>query len=205
MDGTINPGAPTKLAALREVVIDIDRQVSIDAEGLPTCGARRLADVGSGEARRLCREAIVGHGTANVALAPEGSVVTIPLTFFNAGVQGDTTTVVVHSLLPTEAPEVLLATVKVNEQVKGQFGSQAVVRIPPIAGGSGALSSFSFELGRRFGYEGEKRSYLAARCHRGRLEARFSRMVFKNEVNTPGVAPTTELIGTLFKPCTPTG
>lgn len=205
--GTVNRGEAAALSALREMVVDIDGEVSLDAEGLPSCGARRLAGLGSSEVRRACRAAIVGRGTAEVALVPEGRKVSAPLTLVNAGVRGGTTTLLVHSPVAAGSPEaeVVLATVKINKRPKKELGSRAIVRIPPIAGGGGALSSFSFELGHRFGFEGKERSYLMASCQTGKLETRFDRLRFRNEANSPGLAPTAELIGGIVTPCTPTG
>lgn len=202
VDGNIQSADPTGMPALREAVVGIDRQVTLNAEGLSSCRARQLVARGRREARRTCREAIVGSGTASVVFPPEWQEVEIPVTFFNGGVRDGTTTVFVHSTLAAPIPEVILVRVKVVELHVGEYGSQAVVRIPPIAGGS--LRSFSFELQRRFSYEGEKRGYLAARCTERKLRSQV-KLILRNEAETPQLAPTTELTGALFAPCRPTG
>ena len=203
--GNLHPGDPAGMSALREAVIQVDRHLTLDAEGLPSCEARRLVAADSGEARGVCREAVVGRGTASVVLAPEWIEMEAPVTLFNGGVRDGTTTLLVHSTLNAGISEVILGRVKVRERRVGHYGSEAVVRVPPIAGGSGSVRSFSFQLHRRFAHEDEERSYLQARCPDGRLMHRVTKLVLKNEVNTPSVAPTTELTGTVLTPCTPTG
>ena len=56
--------------ALREVLLDLDKHVSIDATGLPVCARRQLETRGAGSARRLCGEAIVGIGVAHIGVEP---------------------------------------------------------------------------------------------------------------------------------------
>ena len=41
------------------------------------------------------------------------------------------------------------------------------VRIPKIAGGAGSVTEFDLEVGRRYTYEGKKKSFLVAGCPTG--------------------------------------
>lgn len=205
VEGSFQSTVSTETPALREAVVDIDRHVMLSAEGVPSCGGRQLASLDTEAARRTCRGAVVGRGVASVVLAPEWLEMEVPVTFFNGGVRDGTTTLLAHSFLDAGVAEAILARVKVVKRRVGRYGFEALVRIPPIAGGSGALRSFSFRLERRFVDEGEERSYLQARCADGRLTHRVTKLLFRNEANTPGVPPATELTGSFIAPCTPTG
>src|SRR5215204_4373669 len=51
--------------ALREVIVDTDRNGTIDARGVPTCKAGQLEATTTATAEKACRAAIVGLGTTD--------------------------------------------------------------------------------------------------------------------------------------------
>lgn len=59
-------------AALREAILEFDRNVSIDTRGIPVCGRHKIATAGVAEARRICGDAIVGRGSAQVVFNASG-------------------------------------------------------------------------------------------------------------------------------------
>ena len=81
----------------------------------------------------------------------------------------------------------------------------AVARIPVIAGGSGSLLGFDFELGKTYGYKGRKVAILEARCPDEIFKVSVSKLLFRNEAHSPGQLTTTVLKGGLAVPCTPKG
>ena len=82
---------------------------------------------------------------------------------------------------------------------------QALAKFPSIAEGSGSLLDFKLEIKRRFGFEGEKRSFLTAKCPDGRLVADFKRLLFRQEFPISRRPSATTLKGTVSFPCTPSG
>jgi hypothetical protein len=166
--------------ALTEMTVDIDRNGAIDAVGLRSCPRRQLRTLATENARRQCRNSIVGVGVAHIE-APSLPQIEIPLTLFNAGVEDGVTTVLIHGVVPVPTPSPTIATLKIHKIHEGRFGLRAVATIPPIANGEGALVDFSFKIERRFVHDGEKRSFATARCPDGRLESRVASFSFGSE------------------------
>jgi hypothetical protein len=192
--------------AFRGGSFEVDRSVAIDAKGLPVCKASQLEARGSKAARKVCGKSIVGtgQGTAEIAFPEQAPIpVTSPLTFFNGGVKGATTTLFVHAFITVPAPAAIVTTVKFTKIHKGRYGLGVVADIPVIAGGSGSVLAAHFTVKRLFTYKGEKRSYLMGGCPDGRLQFRIVKTDFKVEAGEHLSVPS--LIGTLVRPCTPKG
>ena len=176
--------------------VDLDKNGALDATGLPACGRRQIKNLGLKDVRRACRKSIVGAGVAHVAIGSseqEPLVVPVPLTLFNGGVRGGTTTLLIHASVPGPSPTPIVVTVKVRKTHKDRYGLQAVAVIPAIANGSGSVLDFRLAIQRQFTYEGERQSYAMARCFDGHLNAGVTG-VFEDG---------TVLTGTLLRPCTP--
>jgi hypothetical protein len=188
-------------SALREATVDIDKDLTIDATGLPICASRQLKGHNTEVARRVCRSAIVGRGLAHVAIgSSEQQPIPLATTLFNGGVRDGTTTVFIHAFADVPTLASVVGTVKLRS-IHG--GLEAVVRVPRIAAGSGSLLDFSFQMKRLFRDNGEMRSYLMAKCPDDVFKVKASALL-KNEARTPGVAATTAPKGSLSVPCTPT-
>lgn len=194
-DGTHPP-------ALREMALDVDRDVRLDTTGIPVC---RPPERRTRAAVKACRSSIVGSGNAEIEFAfPEQKplIVSPPVTIFNGGTREGETTLFVHTFVTIPLPAAVVATVKVR---KLGGGLRSVTRIPPIGGGAGSLIDFKLRVGRNYTDEGRERSLLTARCPDGRFKVTSSKVVFRNEASIPGVAPTTILKGSVLVPCTPEG
>jgi len=156
--------------ALRSVDLDVDRTIGIDAVGLPTCTLGRIEATTTAEARRACGKAMVGSGEAEVEVAfPESTPFSAqgPLLLFNGGVHGGTTRVLLHAYVAVPAPTAIVTTATVKRIHRGRFGLEIEARIPPIAGAAGSVTRFELKVGRRFTYEGRRKSFLTASCPTG--------------------------------------
>jgi hypothetical protein len=165
--GTLDGSHPP---ALQSVDIDIDKTISIDAVGVPVCAAREIEARSSASARRTCADAIVGSGEAEVEVAfPEQTPfsATGPVTIFNGGVHGKTTTVLLHAYVAVPAPTAIVTKATVTRIHGGRFGLRILALIPRIAGGAGSVTKFSLKVGRSFTYRGQRKSYLSASCPTG--------------------------------------
>lgn len=192
--------------ALREALVDIDKNGAINANGAPACKGRQLEARTTASARRVCGAAIVGSGSARLEIAfPEQPPIPVksPLTIFNGGFKGGKTTMYVHAYITVPVPSAVVTTLTIKKIRKGRYGLNTVARIPVVAGGSGSALEFQFRVKRIFAYRGKRQSYLEARCPDGRFETNIVKALFKNEAQTPGVSPTTTLRGKLLVPCTP--
>lgn len=153
--------------ALRQIVLDFDRDGRLDVAGLPTCAPESIAQVSVDEARRICKGAIVGTGKieALVALPVSGNLVPTgsALTLFNGPRLEGKPTVIVHARTTVPATQTYAFTVPIEKR-PGEFRYRATVDIPPLAGGLGAITKLNVKIGRRYTAGGVQRSYVAARC-----------------------------------------
>jgi hypothetical protein len=157
--------------ALQTLDLDVDRTIGIDAVGLPTCKAGRIEARTPADAKRACRGAIVGSGSAEVEVAfPEQPPFrsTGPLTLFSAGVHGGTTSVLLHAYVDVPAPTAIVVPATITRIHRGRFGLHIAAKVPKIAGGAGSPTRFELKIGRRFTYKGRKKSFLTASCPTGR-------------------------------------
>jgi hypothetical protein len=172
----------THLPAVREVVIELDRNFHVNAKGLSVCRAGQLEARNSKAARRICGRATVGTGKGLAEIAfPEQKplVVASPLTMFNGGVRGGKTTVFVHAFLTVPVPAAIVTPVKITHSRRGAYGLHAVAKIPVIAGGAGSVSFFKLTIGRKFTFKGKRASFATASCPTGRLLAK-GRVLFRD-------------------------
>jgi hypothetical protein len=195
-------------SALREAILEIDRDVVIDAEGLPACGYRKIASRDSDGARQACPNSLVGSGEAVVEFAyPENTpiAITTEIGIFNGGVREGRTRLFIHGFVPFPIPRAVVARVEIRKRASGRYLREALIEIPRMGDGHGSLVEFELRMRRIFYVAGRKKSFLSGRCPDGRLDLGMSKALFKNENRAPGVAPQTMLKGLLTLPCTPKG
>lgn len=184
--------------AVKEVVIETDKNGAINAKGLATCTSGKLQAQTTANAKAACRAAIVGQGKTNVEVEfPEQRpfIAKSTLLAFNGGVRGGKTTVFLHAYLTAPVSAAVVTSVKVSKIRNGRYGLKSVARVPKIAGGYGSPISFSLRVGRTFTYKGKKQSYLLAKCPDGHLNAK----------GVGVFADGTRLAGSLVRTCTPKG
>jgi hypothetical protein len=156
--------------ALQQLEADIERTIEVDALGLPTCQAEQLQASSSATVKKVCGDAIVGSGTAEVEVAfPEQKPFrsTGPLLLFNNGVHGRTTTVLLHAYVDVPAPTAIVVKSTVTRIHRGRYGLHLQAHVPEIAGGAGSATAFDIKIGRRYAYKGRKKSFLTASCPTG--------------------------------------
>jgi hypothetical protein len=161
----LSPRRGGPLPPLQQALIDFDRDGRLSVAGLPTCAPETVAQLGTAEARRTCRGAIVGTGHVGAALASLGSGIqtTAPLTIFNGPRLITGPSVVFHARTVAPTPEVYAILIPI-ERLAGGFRYRARIELPPLAGGLGALTHLDVDIGRRYRAGGRSRSYVSARC-----------------------------------------
>jgi hypothetical protein len=167
--------------ALRSVTVDTDKYGTVNAKGLPTCTSGKLQAQSDTNAKKACPKAIVGKGRTTVRVAFPDSTpfsATGPLNFFNGGVRGGTTTLLIHAYVAVPTPTAIVTTVRIKKRKVGKFGLRSVATVPLIAGGYGSVTAYDFLVKRNFTFKGKKQSYLLASCRTGRFyaqaESKFS-------------------------------
>jgi hypothetical protein len=159
VDGTHPP-------AMKEFVLETDKNGAIDVKGLPVCRSGQLQSQDTKHAEAACRPAIIGSGqaTASIAFAESAPVpAKSKIIVFNGGFKGGVTTLYIHAYLTIPLPAAIVTTVKIKKIHKGRFGLKSVASIPVIAGGNGSLTDFNLAI--------KKRGVLTAKCPDGKLQA----------------------------------
>lgn len=190
-------------SALRELTIDLDRNIAIDAEGVPICRLRDSLVRQPGKLRKACMSATIGGGNADFEVAfPEEKPIheARTLTLYNGGVTSDVASLYGIAFIKVPQPQAIVIPIKIKRIDTGGVGPEAVAKVPVIAGGSGSLIGLRLRLKRLFSFEGERKSFTMARCPRGELKAAMTAR-FKNEAKSPGTPPQTTLKGTVVSPC----
>ncbi len=203
--GKIKTDDGTHPSALREAVVDIDKDVKINAKGYPSCKAGQLEARPTPAAKKACGKTILGSGNAHVEIAfPEQPPIKIasPLTVFNGGESGGKVKLLIHVFITVPVPAAIVTQVTI--QRKGS-GVHTIARVPVIVGGSGSTLDFKFKLGKTFGFKSRKVGFFEAKCPDGKFNTSAKKVLFKNEAKVPGVKATTTLRGNLPVPCTSKG
>jgi hypothetical protein len=170
LNGEIETRDGTHPPALETLDIYIDKTIAVDAVGLPTCKAAQLQARATAAAKKACGDAIVGSGAGEVEVAfPDQKPFrsTGPIVLFNGGVRGRTTSVLLHAYVNVPTPTAIVTEAEVTRVNRGRFGLHILTKVPKIAGGFGSVTMFDLEVGRKFTYKGEKKSFLMAGCPTG--------------------------------------
>jgi len=192
--------------ALREGIVYVDRNGTFDAHGLPVCTTGQLQARDTRAAKRACGNAIIGSGsgTAEIAFAEQAPIaVRSPITIFNGGVKGNTTTIYLHAFITVPVPAAIVSSFKFTKVKAGRYGMRGVAKIPVIAGSAGSVTSFDFKIKRSYTYKGRRKSFDLTKCPDGVIRVKGAG-VFKDEVRD-GVddGKTTTISASLKFPCTP--
>jgi hypothetical protein len=203
--GKIKTNDGTHPSAMRETIVDIDKDAKVDSTGLPVCKPGQLEARNTAAARKVCGKTTVGKGLAHAEIEfaeQDPIIVTSPITVFNGGTKGGKTKLLIHTFITVPVPAAIVTEVAISK--KGG-GTHAVAKVPRIAGGAGSVLDFKFELGKKYTYKGQKRSLLYAKCPDGKFKVTTPKILFKNEAGTPGVPASSTLKGSLQVPCKPKG
>jgi hypothetical protein len=199
VEGTINTVDSKHPPALNQVIVETDKNGTINAKGLATCTVGKLVATETKVAEKKCKPALVGTGITNVEVEfaeQKPFIAKSKLLAFNGGVKGGVTTILIHAFLSNPVSAAVITTVKVSKIHHGPYGTKSVATIPVIAGGSGSVKEFQLEFFRMFTYKGKKQSYLLAKCPNGKLRAHAEAFFTGNSQ---------PLIGEFARACTPKG
>ncbi len=171
--------------AMKEFILEADKNTAVEAKGLPVCTASKLQSQDTKHAEDICRSSIIGTGQAKAEIKfPEQPPIpaTSKIIAFNGGVSGGTTTFFIHAYLTVPTPAAIVSTVKITKIHNGRYGIKSVTSIPKIAGGSGSVTDFNLSI--------TKRGVLLAKCPDGKIQAKGT------AVFSDGTRATAEVIRT---------
>jgi hypothetical protein len=153
-------------AALKEFVLEADKNTAVDVTGLPVCTAAKLQSQDTKHAEAICKPAIIGTGVGIAEIEfPEQPPIPAKskIIAFNGGKSGATTTFYIHAYLTVPTPAAVVSTVKITKASNGRFGTKSVTTIPKIAGGSGSVTDFNLTI--------NKKGVILAKCPDGKIQA----------------------------------
>jgi hypothetical protein len=171
-EGKISTLDGTQPPALEEVLLETDKNGSVNVKGYPTCRLGQLQSTDTAAAEKACGSAKIGEGTTNVQVQfPEQNPITVnsKLLVFNGGESGGKTTFYIHAYFNAPITGAIVTTVKISKIHKGRFGLLADATIPKIANGYGSVTSFALKINKGLKYKGKTFNPLSAKCTDGKL------------------------------------
>jgi len=150
--------------ALKEVVLESDKNGTINTKGIPVCKSGQLQSRDTKAAEKACKKAIIGSGQTTVEVQfPEQNPIDVnsKLIVFNGGTSGGKTTLYIHAYFSAPVTGAIVTTVKIKKVHNGRYGLKSVATIPKIAGGSGSVKTFNLKINKG----------LSAKCPDGKLQA----------------------------------
>jgi hypothetical protein len=196
ISGAVKAPAGSRPPALKEVILEIDKNGAIDARGLAACPVRTIEAASTAAAAKACKPAWVGEGEMEFEVELPGRAPFFAKSraiAFNGGVHGGKKTIFVHAHLSPPVSAAVVTRVEVSKIQNGRYGTKWVATIPSIAEGGGSVTNFELHLFRQFTYKGKKQSYLLARCVDGKLQAHWEAKL----------ADDSKGVGSFVRPCTP--
>jgi hypothetical protein len=155
--------------AVRELIIEGDKNAEIHVKGIPTCTSGQLQATDDTAALKSCKSALIGEGetTAEVAFAEQKPVkVPTKLLLFNGGEKGGKITWFAHAYFAQPISGAIVTTVTITKHPHGRFGTLAVAKIPQITGGSGSIISFNLKIKKTVAGVNP----ISAKCTDGKLK-----------------------------------
>lgn len=165
IDGRISTTDGSHPPALRRFELEFSRAGKVSNRGLPTCSAPQLQSTTSAEALEQCRRALVGSGNfaADVTATSNPVPARGRILVFNAQRRGKPALLLhLYGTIPIHVTIVLPLEIKRPSQ--GKFGTRMVTPVPKLAGGIAAITKLSLEIGRTYGYRGQRLGYVNASC-----------------------------------------
>lgn len=188
--GEISTKDGTHPPALKEAIVETDKNGAINVKGIKVCKSGQLQSRDTAAARKACPKSIIGTGKTTVEVQfPESKPVLVnsALTVFNGGFSGGTTTLYIHAYFSAPVTGAIVTTLKIKKVHNGRYGLKTVATIPKIAGGSGSVKSFDLKINRK--------GVLSAKCPDGKIQAKATAKFADGTVAGPA---------TITRPCTGT-
>jgi hypothetical protein len=160
---TTDGAPPPKLKTLK---IEINRAGHFDLTGLPTCPYDKIQPATTSRALANCRSALVGRGSfqALIGLTGQESYFTKGHMLVFNGLEGKKPVLLGQIYSPRPFANSFVIPFRLTEIDKGRYGNALTATLPASLRAWGSLTEIQMRLSRKFGYEGERRSFLSAGC-----------------------------------------
>jgi hypothetical protein len=159
IDGTQPP-------TLKKLQIEINRNGILDPTGLPICPYDKIQPASTQRALKNCRSSLVGKGSFAALVGLEGQesyVAEGKMVVFNSEKGGKPVLFgQIYSSYPFANSFVIVF--KVSKEKKGKYGTVLNATLPATLRAWGNLTEINMRLSRKYGYQGQQRSFLSANC-----------------------------------------
>jgi hypothetical protein len=148
---------------LRRLEVEIHRHGSLSGEGLPVCHASALQSTSTQTARARCGPSLVGRGSLRADVDLGRNVVADGRILAFRSRQAGKEVLLLHLFASVPVRFTLVVPLVVSHRKEGRFGTVMRAQIPRI-GGIVSVTEIGLDIGRRYTYAGERRSYVSAAC-----------------------------------------
>jgi hypothetical protein len=163
---------------LRELAIELDRNISVDLDGYPTCRPQAFHEDPPKPLAELCPTSIIGSGQMQIEIQfPEAAPTEVHshLKILNGAKRDGIKNLYLAGSLSGPVPHSeIVVTAQIKKIHNGRFGTAVTITFPKIAGGSGSITSLDLRIKRRLLLDGKRFSPVTARCPDGKLQAHIS-------------------------------
>ena len=192
---TIRTADGAHLPALDFLKLEFDKHTGVDTDGLPTCTTARLANTLTEQAKRFCRDAIIGSGQAGAEIAfpeQEPFFAKAPMVIFNGPPKNGHPVFIFHVYAHVPAPTTFITTAEIGKS-SGLYGTSVYIKIPTIVAGQGSLSFAELSIHKKWAHKGKEQTLLYGTCPSGHFFVRGA-LTFKGGF---------KMAGKVVRSCTP--
>lgn len=165
VSGDVKTTKDGRLPQLRRISVAINRSGRFYDRGLPTCRLQSIQPSTEAAARRICGDAIIGHGEVTVRARIDNQrsfSVDGRLLAFN-GPRRQGRKLILAQVYTQDPPGAFVLTFKLTKK-RGLFGTVMRTTLPRKAWGWAFLTHFSMTLHRVYEEGGQRRSLISAAC-----------------------------------------
>jgi len=165
VSGAVRDAHGGEVPQLRRISVAINRAGQLEDRGLPTCEVGSIQPSTEAAARRICGDAIVGHGRVTVLARLDNQrsfTVKGRLLAFNGPRRGGHK-LILAQVYTKDPPGAFVLTFKLKRG-KGIYGTVMTTTLPRRAWGWAYLTAFEMTLHRTYEAHGKSRSLLSAAC-----------------------------------------
>lgn len=145
---TAPPGQ--KPPSANRVELDLDKDLTFNTKGIPTCDANAIATLNNEQAKQECKKAIIGSGTAAATCSgnPTPDIPDVKVNAFNGEPKGKNPVLLLHTESQLGGNSIITILPGVLKKAGGAFGRTLDVEVPPLAGGACSIVDFETTVGK---------------------------------------------------------
>ncbi len=197
--GKVSNPDESRPSALRELAIELDKNIAINLNGYPTCHNLFQQVDPPMTPQEECRGASIGEGTARFEIRfPESEAIQVRsgMQIFNAGLKNGIPILVALAYIAVPVPSLVVTTIRIKKIHDNRYGTKMTFTFPRIAG-EGAITSLGLRIKKQLPFDGRRFSPVTAKCADGKLRFHDTATTVNFETSE-----TTKASGSLTRTCT---